>query len=102
MKSKSSALISSILILPFLLGIVVVGYWYWTTRIDKRVMLPLFGEVPSFSLTAEDRRPVTNDLFRAKVSIVDFIFTQCAGTCPMMSTKMADLQKTMQIGRAHV
>jgi protein SCO1/2 len=96
MKLKASALISSILILPFLLGVGIVGYWYWTTRIDKQVMLPLFGEVPAFALTADDRRQVTDDLFRGKVSIVDFIFTECGGTCPMMSTKMADLQSVLR------
>jgi len=96
MKAKASALISSILLLPLLLGIGIVAYWYWTTRIDKRVMLPEFGEVPAFALTSEGDRRVTNAVFRGKVSIVDFIFTQCAGTCPMMSTKMADLQATLR------
>lgn len=95
MKSKSSALISSILILPFLLGVVIVGYWFWTTRVDKEVMLPVFGEVPPFTLTSEDRRTITQNIFHSKISIVDFIFTQCGGTCPMMSTKMSYLQKTL-------
>ena len=94
MNKKKSFFIGIIFIVPLVLGISIVGYWYWTTRVDKQVMLPIFGEVPPFSLTAEDSSTTTNQKFIGKVSIIDCIFTQCAGACPMMSGKMSELQQT--------
>jgi cytochrome oxidase Cu insertion factor (SCO1/SenC/PrrC family) len=95
MQTKKSFLVFLIFGIPFLLGVSIVGYWYWTTRIEKQSLLPTFGTVPEFTLTAEDHRTITQRDLLEKVSIVDFIFTECAGTCPMMSTKMSDLQRTL-------
>ena len=86
----------SIFLLPFVFGMGIVGYWYWTTRIDKKALLPNYGAVPDFSLTSEERRTVSRNDLVGKVTIVDFIFTDCAGTCPMMSTKMAGMQSTLK------
>jgi len=93
MKNPKRFFLTAIFIVPFLLGVGIVGYWYWTVRVEKQVMLPSYGVVPQFTLTAEDGRTVTKNDLLQKVSIVDFIFTQCAGACPMMSTKMADFQE---------
>lgn len=91
---KKTILIATIFIVPFTLGISIVGYWYWTTRIEKRSLLPSYGTVPEFSLTTQAKLPFTADSLAGRITVVDFIFTECAGACPMMSTKMADLQRT--------
>ncbi len=49
--------------------------------------------VPSFSLTDQNGQGVTEQSLRGKPWVAAFIFTQCAGPCPMMSAKMAELQK---------
>jgi cytochrome oxidase Cu insertion factor (SCO1/SenC/PrrC family) len=49
--------------------------------------------VPAFSLVDQNNHPVTDQTFRGKPWIAAFIFTQCAGPCPMMSANMAKLQK---------
>jgi protein SCO1/2 len=55
---------------------------------------PLFA-APSFQLVDQDGQPFTSDDLRGKVWIADFIFTHCAGPCPMMSGRMADVQKAL-------
>ncbi|GMU24405.1 MAG: hypothetical protein AMXMBFR13_44790 [Phycisphaerae bacterium] len=54
--------------------------------------LPVMYGLPEFSLTARRGRPVTLDTLVGKVWIADFVFTSCAGPCPLMTTKMAGLQ----------
>lgn len=48
--------------------------------------------VPEFELTDQNGRVVTRGDLRGRVWVVDFIFTRCAGPCPMMSGEMRRLQ----------
>jgi protein SCO1 len=80
--------------IPFILGIAIVSYWYVSNRLEKKVLLPTFGTVPDFRLTSEEGAAVSRRQLLGKITIADFIFTQCAGACPVMSSKMAELQQT--------
>lgn len=57
--------------------------------------LPVLFDAPAFALTDQNEKPVTNETLRGQPWVAAFIFTQCAGPCPMMSAKMAQLQKTV-------
>src|SRR3984893_7234592 len=54
--------------------------------------LPLLGDLPSFSLVAEDGKPFRKDDLLGRVWIADFVFTSCAGACPRLQGKMKKLQ----------
>jgi cytochrome oxidase Cu insertion factor (SCO1/SenC/PrrC family) len=54
-----------------------------------------YGVVPGFSLVEAGGRQVTLQEFRGKVWIADFIFTSCAGMCPMMTSEMRKLQDSL-------
>ena len=97
MKRRTLAYIIPVFLLPLLLGVGILGYWYYTVRLEKKILLPHYGAVPSFSLTTERAETYTHRDFRGNVHIVDFIFTQCGGSCPVMSSKMHDLQDTFSI-----
>lgn len=56
---------------------------------------PVYGRVPEFSLTDSNGKTVTMADLRGKVWIADFIFTSCAGTCPLMTGRMRKLQDTL-------
>lgn len=47
----------------------------------------------NFSLTDENRNPVTRADVRGKILIVSFLFTSCSLTCPEVSKRMAEIQK---------
>ncbi|MGB7158000.1 MAG: SCO family protein [Tepidisphaeraceae bacterium] len=49
--------------------------------------------VPAFSLVDQDNQTVTDQTLRGKPWVAAFIFTQCAGPCPMMSANMVKLQE---------
>ncbi len=81
---------------PLILGIAILGFWYLTVRIEKKPLLPDYGSVPSFNLITEENKPFSREELTDKVTIVDFIFTECAGACPVMSMKMSALQDTFR------
>ncbi len=49
--------------------------------------------VPDFTLTDQAGRTVTRATLAGSVWVADFIFTRCAGQCPLMSSQMAALQR---------
>jgi protein SCO1/2 len=55
--------------------------------------LPKLFPVPNASLVDETGRPVTLDSMKGSVTVYDFIFTTCSGTCPMMTANMRALTK---------
>lgn len=57
--------------------------------------LPDYGEVPDFELTERSGRTVSRAELLGQVWAVDFIFTTCAGPCPLMSTNMKRLQAAL-------
>jgi protein SCO1/2 len=56
--------------------------------------LPDFGPAPAFNLTERNGDKFGPEDLKGKVWIADFIFTRCAGSCPLMSTQMRDLQES--------
>ena len=57
--------------------------------------LQTFYPVPDFSLTDQTDRTVTLQDLKGKVWVADFIFTNCGGTCPVMTEKMRKLQEML-------
>lgn len=55
--------------------------------------LPTLATVPPFDLIDQDNRPVNLGTLLGKPWIADFVFTHCAGPCPIMTGKMASLRK---------
>jgi protein SCO1/2 len=54
--------------------------------------------LPDFSLTAvtvDGTSPLDLRALRGRVWIADFVYTRCAGPCPMLSANMAGLQKRL-------
>lgn len=52
--------------------------------------LPI-GEVPNFSLTTQEGQPFTKADLLGHIWVIDFIFTRCAGPCPLLTSRMMEL-----------
>jgi protein SCO1/2 len=52
---------------------------------------PSLGALPDFALTDQTGQPFGTRELRGKVWVADFIFTSCAGSCPLLSQKMAEV-----------
>jgi protein SCO1/2 len=57
-----------------------------------REPLPIYGQVPEFTLTAHDGREFDSRSLHGRVWVADFIFTTCTGPCPRMSSQMRQAQ----------
>jgi protein SCO1/2 len=66
----------------------------WNCSTIKDEPLPVLGTVPDFTLIERSGQPFGLNDLRGQIWVADFIFTNCAGTCPIMTTAMTDIQKT--------
>jgi protein SCO1/2 len=62
-----------------------------TGTMQKESLLD-YGTVPSFELIDQNRNTFSKDKLLGDVWVVDFIFTTCAGPCPIMTAQFAELQ----------
>jgi protein SCO1/2 len=60
---------------------------------DQR--LSKIGPAPEFTLTNQNGKRVALKDLRGKVLAITFIFASCADTCPLLTAKMAGLQKRL-------
>ncbi len=77
------------------LGVIVLGTWgirVYQLRTSPRFLKPVMS-APDFSFTDQGGMPYTSAQLKGKVWVADFIFTRCAGTCPMLSAQMKLLAK---------
>ena len=54
--------------------------------------LPVLFQIPSFTLTNQQGRLFHSEELRGKVWLADIVFTHCAGPCPRMTQRVAELQ----------
>jgi cytochrome oxidase Cu insertion factor (SCO1/SenC/PrrC family) len=54
-----------------------------------------YGSVPAFQLTNQNGRPFGSADLAGKIWIADFIYTTCPGPCPMISSRMSEMQKPL-------
>lgn len=54
--------------------------------------LPELGPAADFTLTDQSGAPFHMADLRGRVALVSFMFTQCPDVCPVLTTKLSDLQ----------
>lgn len=57
--------------------------------------LPVWAKTPDFQFVSQTGAPVTRADLAGKTWIAAFIFTRCAGPCPAMTERMAELQRAL-------
>lgn len=50
---------------------------------------------PAFTLTERSGQPVSSETLAGKVWVADFFYTTCPGPCPMLSSRLSDLQEKL-------
>ena len=58
-------------------------------------LLPVFTQVPDFTLTSQSGEQVGLQDLRGGIWVADFIFTTCAGPCPVLTLRMRSLHNTL-------
>ena len=58
--------------------------------------LPVYDEIPSFSLTDQMGQSFTNEALQGKVVLANFIFTNCTAFCPTLTPRMGEVQANLE------
>lgn len=67
-----------------------------SSKKTQTALLPDLGRVPEFSFVNELSEPLGRDTLKGKVWVANFVFTRCPGPCPMMTSRMLELQQNLQ------
>lgn len=66
-----------------------------SSYIDEKLRIDtLFHTIPSFSLTNQNGKRVTESLVKGKVYVADYFFTTCQSICPIMSKQLDRVYKS--------
>lgn len=76
-----------------LIALISMGFFAnWVIdKAQSSIDIPVIKEVPRFSFTNQNGEKFSNNNFRDKVTILNFIFTSCTGPCPLMTLNMQKL-----------
>jgi len=86
------------------LVVATVFFFVWRGQINQLANRPIrsYGTVPNFQLTNQNNQPFGSTQLAGKIWIADFIFTSCPGPCPMVSSRMSELQKPLEKTDVHL
>ena len=89
-----------------LIPIVTAGLLFWLRQAQVQQLanrtIPSYGTLPSFELVNQDSEPFGSAQLTGKIWIADFIFTSCPGPCPIISSRMSELQKPLEKTDVHL
>ncbi|MEP6936798.1 MAG: SCO family protein [Chthoniobacterales bacterium] len=84
--------------------VATVLFFVWRGQTDRLAHRPLasYDTVPQFRLTNQNREPFGSAELRGKIWIADFIYSTCPGPCPMISSRMSELQRPLEKSDVHL
>ena len=80
------------------LAIVAVSAALWSVRgrsAAPPAPLPVLGAVPAFALVDQGGQPFTRASVNGQVWVAQFMFTRCAGQCPLMAQRTQALLREL-------
>lgn len=80
------------------IAVMAIGVWKLRGGAGGPPAPPVIAPLPPFALVERSGRALTADDLRGTPWVANFIFTQCTGMCPGLSTRMAELQRRMRAG----
>ena len=91
-------------IIALLVAVTGVSLQLWLTKVSRdraavlgavpeKVQFREYAKVPEFTFTDRTGKPVSLADLKGKVWLANFIYTTCPTTCPMLSNRLANLQK---------
>jgi len=101
-RGRSTAWKLALILIP--LGIAAVLFWLRQSQVNalKNRSLDSYGSVPPFELVNQDAQPFGSAQLAGKIWIAGFIFTSCPGPCPMISSRMSELQRPLEKSDVHL
>lgn len=93
-------------IVAFLVSSIAITLAYTSFQKSRPVVVPnhlkSIADVPDFHLTDQTHSPVSLADLKGKIWIANFIFTRCPNPCPLISSRMAELNRKIVRARQGV
>jgi len=92
------------ILLAIPLVVATAFFFVWRAEITRLASrnIPAYGQVPPFQLTNQNGQPFGSANLENKIWIADFVFTSCPGPCPIISSRMSELQKPLEKSDVHL
>src|SRR5947209_20185145 len=89
-----------------LIALVTLALLLWLRNVEVAALrqrtVSSYGTVPSFQSVNQNGQPFGSAQLAGKIWIADFIYTMCPGPCPMISSRMSELQKPLEKTNVHL
>ena len=89
-----------------LIPLITLGLLLWLRQLEVNALrqrtVSSYGSVPAFQLVNQNGQPFGSGQLAGKIWIADFIYTTCPGPCPMISSRMSELQKPLEKTDVHL
>jgi len=89
-----------------LIPVMTVALLLWLRQLEVNALrqrtVSAYGTVPSFQLTNQNGQSFGSPQLAGKIWIADFVYTTCPGPCPMISSRMSELQKPLEKTDVHL
>ena len=86
--------------------LITLGLLLWLRQMEVNALrqrtVSSYGTVPLFQFTNQNGQPFGSAQLVGKIWIGDFIYTTCPGPCPMISSRMSELQKPLEKTDVHL
>jgi protein SCO1 len=86
--------------------IVTLAALIWLRQLEVNALrqrtVSSYGSVPEFTLLNQDGKNFGSADLRGKIWIADFVYSTCPGPCPMISSRMSELQAPLKKTDVHL
>ena len=86
--------------------IVTLAALIWLRQLEVNALrqrtVSSYGSVPEFTLVNQDGKNFGSADLRGKIWIADFVYSTCPGPCPMISSRMSELQEPLKKTDVHL
>jgi protein SCO1/2 len=93
-------------VILILIPIITLAMLIWLRNLEVSALrqrtVSSYGTVPSFQLTNQNGQAFGSGQLAGKIWIADFVYTTCPGPCPMISSRMSELQKPLEKTDVHL
>jgi protein SCO1/2 len=100
--ARSTAWKATLILIPVLTALTL----FWLRHLEVQALasrqIASYGAVPAFQLINQNGQPFGSEQLQGKIWIADFVYTTCPGPCPMISSRMSELQKPLEKSDVHL
>lgn len=86
-----------------ILGVAGTTLYLTLAQRRARIELPVYGRLEGFTLRDQEGKAFSREDLAGRIHVVNFIFTSCEHTCPMLTRQMAQLDaRTRRLGNVRL